>query len=441
VHVCQRWRYLIFEWSIRLNLQLFCKEKSPVKEMLDVWPPIPLAIQVDCSNSSIWSESNDWRRSLLDNLIPALERRDRVHRIDIANPTECSWEEIVTAMQGPYPALRYFSLESLEEVPPLPLPDTFLNGYAPCLQYFALGQVSFPSLPRFLSYTKDLTSLHLSCIVYPGYIPPETMATCLSALPKLKSLEISFCGNPEMPTPHPQGGNQASLPPTRFVLSALTELDFGGVNKYMEALAARIDAPLLDEFHINFDDEFVFNIPQTIRFFCHLDSFRPSGLTLIFRRHRGANIYFPSHHSSYPPSWHIMCQQLDRQVIYVARICSQILPFHSNVDSLKIEYRDEDSLNLFRTIRQDEIDRTLWSQLFHTFTSVHSLSIPATLQLSIVAALQGPTGESTAEVFPLLRNLSIVGYVWDNTARQGIQSFIAARQRSGRPVAVTVSHS
>jgi F-box-like len=45
VHVCRRWRYIIFESPIRLNLQLFCTEKSPVRKLLDVWPPFPLVIQ------------------------------------------------------------------------------------------------------------------------------------------------------------------------------------------------------------------------------------------------------------------------------------------------------------------------------------------------------------------------------------------------------------
>jgi hypothetical protein len=95
-------------------------------------------------------------------------------------------------MQGPLKFL-YKSLLS-DEMSAFPLPDTFLNGSAPCLQYLALEGISFPSLPRFLSSTSDLTSLCLFSIRNSdsGYIPPETMATCLSALPKLETLVISF---------------------------------------------------------------------------------------------------------------------------------------------------------------------------------------------------------------------------------------------------------
>jgi F-box-like len=44
VHVCRRWRYIIFESPIRLNLRLFLKKKSPVRKLLDVWPAFPLVI-------------------------------------------------------------------------------------------------------------------------------------------------------------------------------------------------------------------------------------------------------------------------------------------------------------------------------------------------------------------------------------------------------------
>jgi hypothetical protein len=239
------------------------------------------------------------------------------------------------------------------------LPDTFLSGYAPCLQDLALGAISSPSLPRFLSSTSDLTSLRLFGIIY-SYshcTQPETVATCLSALRKLKSLKINFVNA----QPLPQRGNRASLPPTRFVLSALSELDFTGVSNYLEVLAARIEAPLLDEFHINFSHhELVFEIPQTIRLFGHLDSSRPSSLILEFVQFRSAYISFPSRHSPYPSSWIYTCQQLDLQVISVAQICSQILCLRSSVKSLNIKY--ECYYEPSQAIQKDEIAPTLWSQ-------------------------------------------------------------------------------
>jgi hypothetical protein len=252
----------------------------------------------------------------------------------------------------------------------------------------------------------------------------------------LKSLIIQF----ESPTPHPERRNRPLPPPTRSVLPALTDLGFQGICEYLEVLAARIDAPLLrfDRFKIVFFNQLVFDIPQTIRFFGHLDSFRTSSLTFRFNTSftfYPEVIFFPS---DMPPgpltvidqscSWHIKCNTLDGQLFSLVQICSQIRSFRSSVESLVIES------NVMPGI---EIDPTLWLQLFHSFPSVQSLEIPVTLELSIAAALQTHAGELAAEVFPSLHSLSIVGRMSDESAPQDTQSFVTARQQCGRPVAVS----
>ncbi|KAH9971259.1 hypothetical protein BGW80DRAFT_1460769 [Lactifluus volemus] len=424
VHVCQRWRYIIFESPVRLNLELICTEKSPVRKLLDVWPPFPLIIKFDFDNR-IWE-----RIDVTDNLIAALERRDRVRGIHLGFRTHVPLyhhepsERIVTARQWEesFPALRSLTLGSLG--PKIFLPDTFLNGSTPCLQTLTLSDISFLSLPRILSSTSDLTWLLLLDIPNSGYIPPETMATSLSAQPKLKSLIIMF----KIPAPHDERRNLPVPPPTRIVLPALTSITFFGESEYFEVLAARFDAPLLDDFTIAFSDQPVFDIPQTVRFFSHLASLSHS-LTLLFELPKSGIISF--HSNATTPQRHklvICCDDPDRQVISVTRICSQI-PAHSSVKSLSIEC---DS-------RIDDINSTQWLQLFHLFPSVQSLQIPVHLEPSIASALERPTEESLAdaEVFPSLHSLSIVGNQSGETVQQPIQSFVAARQHSGHPVAVS----
>jgi hypothetical protein len=77
-----------------------------------------------------------------------------------------------------------------------------------------------------------------------------------------------------------------------------------------------------------------------------------------------------------------------------------------------------------------EIDSMLWSQLFHTFSSVQCLEIPAMLESSIAPALQGLMGESAAEVLPSLQNLSIVGNA--TAAREGIAQVLGEQPTSSR---------
>ena len=43
-HVCRRWRSIVFQSPRRLNLRLLCTSKTPVRDTLDIWPPLPLII-------------------------------------------------------------------------------------------------------------------------------------------------------------------------------------------------------------------------------------------------------------------------------------------------------------------------------------------------------------------------------------------------------------
>jgi hypothetical protein len=45
MHVYQRWRYIMLASLLRLNLRLLCTDRTPVRKMLDVWPPLPIETQ------------------------------------------------------------------------------------------------------------------------------------------------------------------------------------------------------------------------------------------------------------------------------------------------------------------------------------------------------------------------------------------------------------
>jgi hypothetical protein len=69
VHVCRRWRTIIFASPRRLNLRLFCTPKTP-RDALDFWPPLPLVIS-----------GHDCRTKGVDNIVALLEHSDRVCQI------------------------------------------------------------------------------------------------------------------------------------------------------------------------------------------------------------------------------------------------------------------------------------------------------------------------------------------------------------------------
>ena len=66
VHVCRQWRTIVLGSPRRLDLRLFCVDKTPVKETLAVWPPLPIVIR-------------QYRQSTrMDNILVALEHNKRI---------------------------------------------------------------------------------------------------------------------------------------------------------------------------------------------------------------------------------------------------------------------------------------------------------------------------------------------------------------------------
>ncbi|KAI0275883.1 hypothetical protein BGY98DRAFT_748482 [Russula aff. rugulosa BPL654] len=226
VHVCQKWRSVIFGSPRRLDLQLFCSDTTPVKETLAVWPPLPIIIE----------QCNPQAR--MDNIIVALEHNDRVCRIDMVVPNS-QWEEVFAQMQQPFPALTDLSIQSnewwkdgpLENKIPSVVPESFLGGSAPGLQYLNLIRVPFPGLPKLLLSAAGLVSLRLWKIPHSGYISPKAMVRCLSTLPRLEDLLLEF----KYPLYHPLRESRHPYPaPTRrpSLLSLVFSLK-GPVNTWM----------------------------------------------------------------------------------------------------------------------------------------------------------------------------------------------------------------
>lgn len=77
VHVCRRWRSVIFASPHRLNLRLLFKGKTPVMEMLTIWPEFPIVIS---PSPTFWKLETP-QVEIADNVIAALDHRDHVCHI------------------------------------------------------------------------------------------------------------------------------------------------------------------------------------------------------------------------------------------------------------------------------------------------------------------------------------------------------------------------
>ena len=100
VHVCRRWRHLAFTSPRHLNLRLLCKtsEKS-VDEMLDIWPELPIYVDITDYPSISMKNRN--------NIVAALRLNHRVSRIRMRSTGSRTWEIFAPLMQHPFPALTY----------------------------------------------------------------------------------------------------------------------------------------------------------------------------------------------------------------------------------------------------------------------------------------------------------------------------------------------
>jgi hypothetical protein len=130
VHVCRRWRTLVFGSPHHLNLQLFCSIRTPVLAMLDIWPALPIVVY-----------QHYFRKQKLGNLIAAIKHNDRVCQIDLGTFFDI-WqlERIVSVMQEPFPVLTFLSLTSglldgTIDGANLIIPNSFLGGSAPRLEH------------------------------------------------------------------------------------------------------------------------------------------------------------------------------------------------------------------------------------------------------------------------------------------------------------------
>ena len=419
VHVCRRWRCLVFGSARRLNLRLLCVARMTARRSLDVWPALPLIIL--------------GRR--VDDVIPELEHSDRISQIELSciatTPGEAN--KIWTAMRMPFPELVTLSMSLLSGPNEPALPDSFLGGSAPRLRHLALVAVPFPGLPNLLLSATHLVHLHLYSIPPSGYISPEAMVNCLSLLASLEELHFHF-----PPQPSPDQESRRPLPPTRSVLPALTEFGFEGINEYFEDFVSRIDAPRLYRLSMMlFDDtDFAqFDTPELKQFISRTPRFGAyNEAHLIFHSYK-AQVRLQSHpEQSDNPGMvqvSILCQGPVRQLSFLARICTSSLRLLLTVDNLYFEV--DRFATLFST---DGLENADWLNILLPFTAVKNLYLSEAYWPRIAPALQDLTGRRITEVLPALQNIFLEEFPME-CVQKDIAEFISARQLANHPVAIS----
>ena len=426
VHVCRRWRSVVFGSPRRLNLRLVCSSSTPAGDTADIWPALPLVIE-------------DWNDDIgsVDNIVALLERSDLVRRITqitLWGLSSSQLEDTSEAMQVPFPELTVLLLhryDGNEQV--LPLSDSFLGGSAPQLRSLYLNYIPYPGLPKLLLSATHLTDLHLHDIPHSGYISPEAMVACLSTLTSLERLSLGF----ESPLSRPDMESRRLRPQTRTVLPVLGLFRFRGVGEYLEDLVACIDAPRLGSLDITFFNDIVFDTPQLTQFIRLTPTFKAFDIASVVFLGYTATITLSRAHKLPNGTFKvgISCRELDWQLSFLEQVCTSSLPPLSTLEDLYI--MEGPKGRPWPQDWKDITDYAQWLELLHSFTAVKNLYLSKELAPCVVSALQDLVGSRTTEVFPSLRNMFLEELQESGPVQGGIEKFATARQVNSNSIAVS----
>jgi hypothetical protein len=376
VHVCLKWRNIVFGSPRRLNLRLYCKAETPVRKTLDAWPMLPIVVST--------SGHGEWG---MDNLIAALEHNDRICRLDALDAHSSQFKKVWAAMEQPFPALTHLKLRSRAEAPVIP--DSFLGGFAPRLRTLFLERIPFPGLPKLLLSATHLVHLYLWNIPDSVYISPKEMVTGLSASTGLKDLVVRFenCFDQK----------RRCLPPeTRTLLSVLTNLRFFGTSKYLEDLVAQMEAPRLRKLAIVLFPQVIFDTPQLAQFISRTPKFKTLDKARVFFSNGNASVKLPQ---TFDGALRLSILQSDpsRQLSSLTQVFNSSFP-QALISAVEHLYVLEDGR--WWSFRQNDIEISQWLGLFHSFTSVKDIYISSIFARDIALALQELVGERVTGVLP-----------------------------------------
>ena len=413
VHVCRRWRSVVFGSPRRLDLRLVCKAKTPARDHLDIWPAFPLFIE--CYGT--------YPTEHVDNIIAVLERSDRVCQINLG-VLGSHLDKISAAMQEPFPELTHLELWSYNETEAV-LPDSFLGGSAPRLQFLLLERISYPGLPKLLLSATHLVDLRLFDIPHSGYISPEALSTLTS----LEQLWLRF----QSPRSRPDQASRRPPPLTRTVLPTLIHFEFKGVTEYLEDVVSRIDAPRLNNLYITFFNDIEFDTPQFIQFISRTPTLKALETARVAFGDEASEVNLSSQTPGYGKvDVKISCSDLDWQVSSLGQLCGSPLPPFSTLEDL---YIDGDPY--WQPHWEEKIDNMLWLELLLPFTTVKNFYLSREFASRIELALQELVGGSTTEVLPALQNIFLEGLEPSGPIQEGIEQFVAERRVTGHPITVT----
>ena len=203
----------------------------------------------------------------------------------------------------------------------------------------------------------------------------------------------------------------------------------------MEEFLTQADAPQLNDLHITFFNEIIFDTPQLFRFISQRPNLRVLEKGQIVFNYAAIKVKFPSQTFDYGVlSVVIPCIAQESQLSFLKQLCTSLPPISTLVD-LSIF---EDKYSELCWQDDDENILPLWLELLHPFTAVKNLYVCKKFVPRIAPVLQELVVGRTTEVLPTLENIFLEGFQPPSgPLHEGIKPFLAARRLTGQPVAVS----
>jgi len=417
VHVCRRWRYLVFRSTSHLGLHLVCTHGTPVADMLAHSPRLPLIIDyIDQRHGVTAGEEAG--------IVLALQQRDRVRRIRLVMPVpQLQW--LILAMDGEFPILENLYIGApTKNTAGLVLRETFQAH----LRHFILINFAFSLGSPLLTSTTaaSLVSLVLQRIHPSTYFRPNNLFQQLSLLPHLETLILGF----DSPVHNRDVERRLlrELVVAPIALPKLRWLGFKGASAYLEAVLPHIITPLLQRLEISFLNQLIFPIPHLLQFINEAENPKFGSAIITFQEESLCINVYPTE-GARVCSLHLEvgCRQFDWQVASAAQIINMLRTPFSTVEHLTLEHRG----NFRSSEPPNEDDLVQWRELLGPFDNVKTLSVfggPAGELFFTLTSDRGLPLELSPELKDLLcpagRGASH-GYA--------ISSFIDTHQNAGRP--------
>ena len=201
---------------------------------------------------------------------------------------------------------------------------------------------------------------------------------------------------------------------------------------------ARTDAPQPNRLYVTVYNQIVFDTPQFIQFMNRTPKLKALEKGHVIFGNNAARVHlFPVSlpNPVYEGLSAIMpCRgKLDLQVSVLEEIFTWSLPPLSALEDLCIHNNP-----LLQPDCQDNIENAMWLELLHTFPAVKNLYLCEEFAPRIMPALQELVGSRTTEVLPTLQKIFLEKLRESGPIQEGIRQFVAARQVTGHPIAVSL---